>query len=73
MEITISYPLDGHVPRDIREVPVGPERAIRLDIRALLNQGDGTFMQTNAIADDIALIVLRNLRQEGYINEGGGR
>jgi hypothetical protein len=66
--VALEYPkTDDITPVEFSALPVGPERALRLDLRMLLNQHDGTFNTTNAIADDMAIRALRTLRAEGYI------
>lgn len=62
----IEYVAENDV-KPFEEEPVGPLRQVRLDLRVLLNQANGTFNTTNAIADDLAVIVVRNLRTQGYL------
>jgi hypothetical protein len=57
----------GETVTPFAEEPVGPMRQARMDLRVLLNQGDGTFETTNAIADDLARAVVSNLRSAGYL------
>lgn len=47
----------------LQQLPVGPHRTLRLDLQVLLNQNNGTFLQTNQIAGDIAISVHRNQKQ----------
>lgn len=35
----------------------------------MLNQNNGTFTETNRIADDLAALIVRNLRSEGLLKE----
>lgn len=51
---------DGEEPREFRDLEVGVERHLRLHLRTLLNQSNGSFPTTNAIADDLALVLLRD-------------
>lgn len=44
-------------------------KSARLAARIMLNQGDGTFVETNKIADDLAAIIVRNLRSQGLLKE----
>jgi hypothetical protein len=46
------------------KVKPGVERHLRLDLRVLLNKGDGTWSQTNAVADELAMHILRNFKVE---------
>lgn len=66
----IEYDLNPDRPVDMRNEPAGPLRQARLVLRVLLNQGDGTFSTTNAIADDLAAAVVGNLRTNGCLREG---
>lgn len=44
-------------------------RSARLAARIMLNQGDGTYVETNKIADDLAAIIVRNLQSQGLLKE----
>ena len=44
-------------------------RSARLVARVMLNQHDGTFAETNRIADDLAALIVRNLRSEGLLKK----
>lgn len=50
--------------KPFRELPSGLLRTLQLDLQVLLNQHNGTFNLTNAIAADMAPILARDARQE---------
>lgn len=54
----IVLPVTEHTP--LRDLPPGVERSVRIDLRYLLRQADGSHDETNAIADELADVVLRN-------------
>lgn len=68
-----QYPKPTSEPVPLKDEPVGPMRQVRLDLRLLLNQNDGTFDTTHQIADDIAGLLVRNLRAAGYLKDAPAR
>lgn len=42
---------------------------MRLDLRVMLNRHDGTFAKTNLLADELAHLLARTLRQVGMIHD----
>lgn len=71
METTIRAALVYHAPE--RQPPIKHDhdearRSARLVARIMLNQHDGTFTETNVIADDLAALIVRNLRSEGLLS-----
>jgi hypothetical protein len=52
-----------------QDVPVGILRNVRLDLQIMLQQNNGTFMVTNAIAHDIAVTLVQQMRARGELNE----
>lgn len=61
----ITIPVEhAPAPQRFKHLPAGVERHLRLDLRVLLNQGNGTWEMTNAIADELAMHILRNFKVE---------
>lgn len=63
-EYVFEYPYQG-----VRSLPAGVLRNVRLDLQVLLQQNNGTFETTNAIAHDIAVTIVRQMRTRGELNE----
>lgn len=64
--------LEQHIHAELPAIPGdGDEarRSARLVARITLNQGNGTFSETNLIADDLADMIVTTLRREGLLKE----
>lgn len=59
-DVTVELP-------KIKDDPDRARQLVRLDLRVILNQGDGTFVATNRIADEAAQLIVRTLRQERVV------
>lgn len=66
----LRYPIaitDLHAMAPLEAGAPGPLAQARRDLRNMLNQHNGTFRETDTIADDLARVVLQN--QERYFKE----
>tara|TARA_R110002051_G_scaffold314950_5_gene392669 strand:- start:1938 stop:2222 length:285 start_codon:yes stop_codon:yes gene_type:complete len=66
--VTFVQPRPDEAALKAAQMPLNLEtdetlRRARLLARVLLNQGDGTFVETNAVADDFARLLVAEVRK----------
>lgn len=68
VRVRLEHQTEGGFPAIRKDADEG-RRSARLVARIFLNQGNGTFEETNLIADDLADMIVTTLRREGLLKE----